>query len=275
MTINIKGRLLDFSTPKVMGIVNVTPDSFYAGSRTPDATALHKRIEQMAAQGVDIFDVGGYSTRPGADEVTAQQEMQRLSSGISAIRSFVPDAIVSVDTFRADVAARCVEHYGADIINDVSGGTLDAEMFATVARLQVPYVLMHMRGTPATMARMCDYADVAAEVLSELSFKLAHLRSLGVNDVIIDPGFGFAKDVKQNYQLLRNLEVFKSLECPLLVGVSRKSMLFKPLGITPADAANATTVVNTIALMKGADILRVHDVEEARQCVQLCEMTKI
>lgn len=273
-SIRLHGRLLDFSRPWVMGIVNVTPDSFFSGSRTPDDAALRDRVRLLRSQGADALDIGGYSTRPGADEVSEDEECRRLQAGLQIIREEWPDAIVSVDTFRAGVARRCVREWGADIINDISGGDLDPDMFATVAELGVPYILMHTRGTPQTMQTLCDYTDVAAEVLSDLAFKVGKLRSLGVADIIVDPGYGFAKDTAQNYRLLAAQSSFRSLGCPLLAGLSRKSMIFRPLGITPQEALNGTTALNTIALLGGADILRVHDVAEARQVVELVDLLR-
>lgn len=269
LTINLRGKLMDFATPVVMGIVNVTPDSFYGGSRTATAEAIEKKVERMYADGAGMIDLGGYSTRPGAPEVTADEEMRRLALGLDTIRRIHPDAVISVDTFRADVARRCVEDYGADIINDISGGDLDPKMFETVADLEVPYILMHMRGTPATMQQQCQYEDVTAEVVSDLAFKDERLRRLGVKDVIIDPGFGFAKDAAQNYEMMAHLEMFHSIGRPLLVGISRKSMIFRSLGCTPDEALNGTTILNTLALLKGAHILRVHDVKEAVEAVKL------
>lgn len=274
LSINIDGRLMRFDTPKVMGIVNVTPDSFYAGSRTAVASGVAARVETMRAVGADLIDIGGYSSRPGAADVTADEEYARLARGLEAVRRIWPDAVVSVDTFRADVARRCVEEWGVRIINDISGGTLDAEMWPTVASLRVAYVLMHMRGTPQNMVSLTDYRDVAAETLSDLAFKTAQLREMGVSDVIIDPGFGFAKTIDQNYQLLADLREFRLIGAPLLVGVSRKSMIYKVLGIEPEDALNGTTILNAIALLRGADILRVHDVREAVEAVRLTQKLK-
>lgn len=273
-SINLRGQLYYFDSPKVMGIINVTPDSFYAGSRRASAAEVAATCEKMLADGADMIDLGGYSTRPGAPEVDAGEEFSRLATGLEAIRSRFPDTVVSIDTFRASVARRCVEEFGADIINDISGGDLDADMFAAVAEMRVPYILMHTRGTPETMQSLTDYDDVTAEVLSDLAFKDARLRRLGVCDVIVDPGFGFAKTVGQNFELLDNMEAFRALERPLLIGLSRKSMIFRTLGCTPAEALNGTTVLNTVALLKGADILRVHDVRAAREAVTLVSRLK-
>ena len=273
-TITIRGKLYSFDTPKVMGIVNTTPDSFFSESRTPDYLSIKKRIEKMINEGVDILDLGGCSTRPGAPEISAEEEYERLLPALDVARSLAPEIPVSIDTFRASVARKCVEEWKADIINDISGGTLDHAMAETIAELKVPYILMHLRGTPADMQTHTDYEDVVADVLKDLAFKIADLRQLGVADVIVDPGFGFAKTVEQNFRLLDCLEVFRHLECPILVGISRKTMIWKTLGCTPAEALNGTTVLNTTAILKGADILRVHDVAEARQCVALTNCLK-
>lgn len=264
-TLRLGAELKTIERPWVMGIVNVTPDSFFAGSRTPYMDGLRKRVGAMADAGVDIIDVGGYSTRPGAAEISPEEEWERLAPALEAIRTEWPDIPVSVDTFRASVARNAVEQWGVEIINDISGGDLDPEMFETVAELKVAYVLMHMRGTPGTMQSLTDYRDITAEVLEDLARKDAQLREAGVADVIIDPGFGFAKNITQNYELLRNLEAFKSLGRPLLVGMSRKSMIWRPLEITPADSLPGTIALHTAAILKGADIVRVHDVAEAVQ----------
>lgn len=269
ISFNLNGRLFTADRPLVMGIVNVTPDSFFAASRV-DGDGLLSRVAVMIDEGADILDIGGYSTRPGAAEVSADEELARLLPAVNRVREAYPDAIISVDTFRADVARKCVEA-GADIINDIGGGDLDPDMFATVADLKVPYVLMHMRGTPADMQSRTDYDDVAADVLRDLAFKTDRLHQMGVCDVIVDPGFGFAKNVDQNFRLLASLRAFRSLGCAVLAGLSRKTMVWKELGITPDEALNGTTAVNMIALLNGADILRVHDVKEAVQTVRLYE----
>ena len=269
ISFNLKGRLFTADRPLVMGIVNVTPDSFFAASRV-DGDGLLSRVAVMIDEGADILDIGGYSTRPGAAEVSADEELARLLPAVNRVREAYPDAIISVDTFRADVARKCVEA-GADIINDIGGGDLDPDMFATVADLKVPYVLMHMRGTPADMQSRTDYDDVAADVLRDLAFKTDRLHQMGVCDVIVDPGFGFAKNVDQNFRLLASLRAFRSLGSAVLAGLSRKTMVWKELGITPDEALNGTTAVNMIALLNGADILRVHDVKEAVQTVRLFE----
>lgn len=273
-TLNIKGRLASYDKPVVMGIINVTPDSFYAGSRKSGAQIGVTAIE-MLTHGAEMLDLGAYSSRPGADDVTPREEMARLRSAMKEIRAAAPEAIVSVDTFRADVAKMSIEELGADIINDISGGLLDKNMIATVAELKVPYILMHMRGTPATMQQMCDYPHgVTAGVIKELSERIDAAAGAGICDIIVDPGFGFAKTVEQNYQLLCDLPLLgKAFGRPILIGISRKSMLTKPLGITPADALPATVAVNAIALEKGASIIRVHDVEAARQCVEVFNLT--
>lgn len=260
---------MDFRRPRVMGIINVTPDSFYNGSRTPGNQEILGRVRQMREDGADIVDIGGYSSRPGCDDVSADEEYSRLARGLEIVRKEWEDVTVSVDTFRASVARRCVEEWDVDIINDIGGGTLDPEMWETVAGLRKAYVLMHMRGTPATMQGLTDYNDVTAEVIADLSKKVYELRGLGVNDIIIDPGFGFAKTVAQNFQLLDELGEFRKMGMPVLAGLSRKSMIWKTLGVTPEESLGGTTALNAIALDRGADILRVHDVREARETVRL------
>ncbi len=274
LSINTGGRLLSFERPKVMGILNATPDSFYSGSRAMCADDILQRVRLLREEGADILDIGGYSTRPGAAEVDSKEEYRRLALALEIVRDEWPEAIVSVDTFRADVALRCIEDWNVAIINDIGGGDLDPEIWQVVADKKVAYVLMHMRGTPKTMGTLTDYEDVTAEVLSDLAFKTARLHEMGVADVIIDPGFGFAKTVEQNYRLLSDLHEFKSIGGPVLAGLSRKTMLWKPLGITPDQAANATTVANTIALLNGADILRVHDVRNAVETVNITQNIK-
>lgn len=268
-SLNLHGKLVTIDRPWVMGIINITPDSFYSGSRVTDERSLAARVNRMVKDGADVIDVGACSTRPGSNQVDAQREMERLQWALSIIRRELPDAILSVDTYRADVARRCVEQWGADIINDISGGTLDEAMFTTVADLRVPYVLMHMRGTPETMSGMTDYDNVAGDVLEWMARRIDNLRQMGVADIIADPGFGFAKTLEQNYELLARLDAFHALNAPLLVGVSRKRMIYTPLGCTADQALNGTTVVNTIALEQGAHILRVHDVKPAVEAVRL------
>ena len=267
--LNVNGRLLDLSKPCVMGILNATPDSFYAGSRMQTEAQIARRVEQMAQEGAGIMDVGAYSSRPGAADVSAKDEMERLRTALGVVRRLQPDAIVSVDTFRADVARMCVEEYGAAIINDISGGELDKDMFATVARLQVPYVLMHMQGTPQDMQQRPHYDSLLEDVFLYFARKVQQLRDLGVKDIILDPGFGFGKTLEHNYELLAHLEDFRIFELPLLAGVSRKSMIYRLLDTTPAEALNGTTVVHSICLLKGADILRVHDVRQAVEAVKI------
>lgn len=273
-SLNLKGRLVTIRRPWVMGIVNVTPDSFYSGSRAMDEQTLTDRVRQLLADGADVLDVGACSTRPGSESVSEQGEMERLQWALGIIRRVAPEAIISVDTYRAGVARRCVEEWGTDIINDISGGMLDKDMFATVASLQVPYVLMHMRGTPETMSSLTDYENVAADVLEWMARRIDHLRQLGVADIIADPGFGFAKTLEQNYELLARLDAFHALDAPLLVGVSRKRMIYTPLHCDADGALNGTTVINTIALMHGAHILRVHDVKAAAEAVALTTLLR-
>lgn len=270
-SLNIKGRLMTYERPAVMAVVNLTPDSFYAASRTlGDDSRLADTVRRAVDEGADMVDCGAYSSRPGADDVSDDEETRRLSHGLEVIRRVAPDAIVSVDTFRASVARRAVCDFGADIINDISGGTLDEAMFDTVAELGVPYVLMHMRGTPATMQSLTDYdGNVTAAVIADLAAKADRLAQAGVCDIIIDPGFGFSKTLEQNYRLLADLEAFKLLGRPLLVGVSRKSMATRLLGISADEALNATTVINTLAVERGASILRVHDVKACREAVSI------
>ncbi|MCM1162663.1 MAG: dihydropteroate synthase [Muribaculaceae bacterium] len=269
-TLNIRGQILRVERPLVMSIINITPDSFYSDSRSTSADQVKKMAEEAISAGADIIDVGAYSTRPGADEVNIEEEKSRLFMGLDAIRQVSDSIPISVDTFRAEVAREAVTDHSADIINDISGGDLDSEMFDTVASLRVPYILMHTRGTPRDMQKDTEYVDVTAEVIADLSRKLRTLRLLGVSDVIVDPGFGFAKTLEQNYALLRNLEAFTTeLDAPLLVGVSRKSMITKLLDITPTEALNGTTVINTLALTRRAAILRVHDTLEAVQAVKI------
>lgn len=268
-TLNCNGHLLDLHTPLVMGILNVTPDSFYAESRMKTEEAIRMRVRQIVEEGGSMIDVGAYSSRPGADDVSADEEMARLKRGMKIVREEAPEIPVSVDTFRADVAKMCIEELGADIINDISGGELDKEMFHTVAKLGVPYILMHMKGTPQTMQEAPHYDDLMKEVMLYFSEKIQQLRDLGQKDIILDPGYGFAKTLDHNYELLVHQEMLSIFELPLLVGVSRKSMIYKLLGCTPDEALNGTTALNTIALQKGASILRVHDVKEAVEVVRI------
>ena len=272
--INVNGELMDLSRPQVMGILNVTPDSFYADSRKQAEEDIVSRVHQIIEEGGRIIDIGAYSSRADAEDVSPEEEMKRLKHGLQVIQREFPDAIVSVDTFRADVARMCVEEYGTAIINDISAGDLDANMFSTVAKLKVPYIMMHMQGTPQNMQQAPHYDNVLKEVLYYFSEKVQKLRDLGAKDIIIDPGFGFGKTLEHNYELLDKMEEFQIFELPVLVGVSRKSMIYRLLGGEPEDALNGTSVVNTIALMKGADILRVHDVRAASEAVKIVAAMK-
>ena len=269
--INVNGQLMDLAQPQVMGILNVTPDSFYAGSRKQTEKEIIGRAQQIAAEGGSIIDIGAYSSRPNAENISAKEEMDRLRAGLEIIVGELPNAAVSVDTFRADVARMCVEEYGVAIINDIAAGEMDPEMFKTVAQLGVPYIMMHMQGTPQDMQVNPHYDNIVKEVLYYFSEKVQRLRDLGAKDLIIDPGFGFGKTVAHNYELLNHMEELKVFDLPILVGVSRKSMIYKLLGGGPEDALNGTTSINTIALTKGANILRVHDVKEAIETVKIVE----
>jgi dihydropteroate synthase len=261
-------QLIDLSGPRVMGIVNVTPDSFYDGGKYKSASAVLQQVEHMLEQGATFIDIGGYSTRPGADELTLDEEKKRVLPTIEQVSERFPDACLSIDTFNAPVARAAVEA-GAHLVNDVSGGNLDEQMFKTVADLKVPYVLMHMRGTPQTMKTLTQYDNLVNDIAGELQQKISRLQALDVTDIIIDPGFGFAKTIDQNFELLRQLSLFQLLELPLLAGLSRKSMIYKRLKITSDEALNGTTALNMVALINGASILRVHDVREAMQTVEL------
>ena len=272
-SLNLKGELIEVTRPQVMGILNVTPDSFYSDSRSFDAEAISRRIDEMVSEGVDIIDLGAYSSRPGADEVTPQQEMQRLEMGMEILCKKAVSVPIYIDTFRAEVAEFAIKTLGADIINDISAALLDENMISTVAQLKVPYIAMHMRGNPSTMSQLTHYDNVTAEVMRELSERINRLTLAGVNDIIIDPGFGFAKTTEQNFELLRNIELLHELDYPLLVGVSRKSMIYKSLNITASEALNGTTVINTLALQAGAAILRVHDVKAAHEAIKLIQLT--
>lgn len=273
-SLNIKGKLVTLDEPWVMGILNVTPDSFYAASRVEEESEIYKRIETILLEGGRIVDIGGCSTRPGAYIPTEEEERERLEGVLSILMHHYPGVIVSVDTFRANIARWAVEEYGASIINDVSGGDMDPEMFRTIADLRIPYIIMHMRGTPETMQSMTTYENVTAEVLQSLATKMDQLYQLGVNDVIVDPGFGFSKTVAQNYELMRHLSDFRILEAPLLVGVSRKKMVYETLETTPENSLNGTTVLNAFSLLQGADILRVHDVRAAVEAVRITQLLK-
>ena len=273
-SLNVNGRLLDLSTPQVMGILNVTPDSFYAGSRSRTEAEIAARACQTLDEGASIIDIGAYSSRPNAEHISPEEEMQRLRTGLEILNRNHPDAIISVDTFRAEVARQCVEEYGAAIINDISAGEMDEQMFPTVARLNVPYIMMHMQGTPQNMQKEPHYENLLKEVFMYFARKVRQLRDLGMKDIILDPGFGFGKTLEHNYELMAHLEEFGIFELPLLVGVSRKSMIYRLFGATPQEALNGTTVLDTVALMKGVDILRVHDVREAVEAVRLIEKLK-
>lgn len=273
-TINIKGELFPLDRPVVMGILNVTPDSFFAGSRKRTEAEIAARIEEILAQGGDWIDIGGYSSRPDATPVTADEEMRRLELGLEILSRDYPSVPVSVDTFRADVARCCVEKYGVAMINDISAGELDPEMFRTVADLKVPYIMMHMRGTPQTMASLTDYTNLMDEIMLYFAEKVRQLRLMGVSDLILDPGFGFSKTLEQNYELMAHLREFGIFDLPILVGISRKRMIYQLLGGTPEESLNGTTALHTYALLSGADILRVHDVKEAVEAVRIVQKIK-
>lgn len=269
-----KNMLFAPTRPLVMGILNATPDSFYAGSRCANEKAIAARTRQIVAEGGAIIDVGACSTRPDAEEISAEEEMERLAKALPIVKEESAGRAVSIDTFRAEIAERCVREYGADLINDVSGGTLDSRMFETVATLQVPYILMHMRGTPRSMQSMTGYGNLVTEIQSFFDERIARLRQAGVRQIILDPGFGFAKTLEQNYELFAALQTFKNAGLPLLVGISRKSMVYRLLGSDAAHALNGTTVLNTLALQAGADILRVHDVREAAETIKIWEKVR-
>ena len=272
-TLNLRGKLVDLQRPWVMGILNVTPDSFYVDSRTPMAEPkrIAERVEKMLREGVDVIDVGAYSSRPGAVDISPLEEMQRLEIALGVVRNVAPEVYVSVDTFRADVARQCVEHFGVDMINDISGGVLDKSMPKVVAKLGVPYIVMHMQGNPETMQQAPTYDDVVAEVLEFLARQQQRFFEAGGKDVIIDPGFGFGKTLLHNYRLMDRLEDFHELQAPILVGVSRKSMIYKLLETNAEESLNGSTVLHTLALMKGAHLLRVHDVKAAVEARSLLE----
>lgn len=274
MTINCNGELIDLSIPKVMGILNVTPDSFFDGGRYTNDCEVLQRVEQMLTDGATFIDVGGYSSKPNAAAVTVQEEKARTIPVVASIVQHFPEAIVSIDTFRSDVAQLCLDQ-GAAIVNDISAGLLDPLMLKIVANYQVPYIMMHMKGTPQTMSALAQYDDLVKEILFYFSERIAAARSLGISDLIVDPGFGFAKTIDQNFELLRHLDIFKNLDLPILAGVSRKSMIHKTLQIKPEEALYGTTVLNTLALEKGAAILRVHDVKEAVETIKLWQKVSI
>ena len=274
MTINCKGQLIDLTTPKVMGILNVTPNSFYDGGMYKSSSEMLTKVGKMLNDGATFIDVGAYSSKPSAEYVSEEEELQRIIPIINLILEYYPEALLSVDTFRSEVAKVCIEN-GAAIINDISAGNLDDNMLETIAKYNVPYIMMHMRGTPETMQKMTSYEDIVKEILFYFSEKVARARSFGINDLIIDPGFGFAKTLDQNYEVLQKMEMFEILELPLLAGFSRKSMIYKTLQSSAEEALNGTTVLNTVALTKGAKILRVHDVKEAMECVALFNKSTI
>jgi dihydropteroate synthase len=268
MFINCKGNLIDLSQPKVMGIINITPDSFFSGSRKNTAKELLQSAEKMLEEGATFLDLGAYSSRPEADDISIAEEEKRMLPAIELILKEFPEALLSIDSFRAGIAEKAIAA-GAAIINDISAGKLDDKMLPVIAKYQVPYIMMHMKGNPQTMKDLNQYEDLTQDVLFYFSERMNAARRLGINDLIVDPGFGFAKDVSQNYELLSKLELFKNLDLPLLIGVSRKSMIWKKLGVTANEALNGTSALNTVALMKGASILRVHDVKEAMECIKL------
>lgn len=271
-TLNLNGNLLSLETPRVMGILNITPDSFYSGSRKSDLKSILSAAEQMINEGATFLDIGGYSSRPGATDISVEEEISRVTPAIEAIKKEWPDSYISIDSFRAKVAEEAY-HSGADIINDISAGELDDKMFDLVARLNIPYIMMHMRGTPQNMTSLTDYDDLLIEILDYFQKKLDFLQKKGVSDLILDLGFGFAKIPQQGYLLLKHLKYFEQLETPLLVGLSRKSMIYRSLEITADEALNGTTVLNTIALLNGASILRVHDVKAAVEAIKLVDLT--
>jgi dihydropteroate synthase len=265
---NCKGQLIDLSTPKVMGILNITPNSFFDGGKYKNENELLERVQKMLNEGADFIDVGAYSSKPNAEFVSEEEEISRIIPVVNLLLKHFPDIILSIDTFRAGVAKVCIEN-GAAIINDISAGKLDDKMLETVAEFQVPYIMMHMKGTPQTMQTFTQYDDIIKEMMFYFSERIAFARALGINDLIVDPGFGFAKTLEQNYEVIKKMELFQMLELPLLVGISRKSMIYKTLETNAESALNGTTFLNTIALTKGAKILRVHDVKEAVECVRL------
>jgi dihydropteroate synthase len=270
MTINCKGQLIDLAHPKVMGILNVTPNSFFDGGKYNDENEILSQVKKMLNEGATFIDIGAYSSKPNAEFVTEEEEIARIVPVIQLILKQYPETLLSIDTFRAGVAKASLEN-GAALINDIAAGNLDEKMFEVVAEYNVPYIMMQMRGTPKTMQTMTSYNDIVKEMLFYFSKKIAKARSFGINDLIIDPGFGFAKTLEQNYEVMKKMELFQMLDLPLLVGISRKSMIYKVLGTTANEALNGTTFLNTIGLTKGANILRVHDVKEAVECVKLYE----
>lgn len=272
-TINVSGRLIDLAEPHIMGILNITPDSFYSDSRKQTEESIRLQVRKIVDEGGQMIDLGAYSSRSGANDVPVLEEMERLRRGMKVLREEAPDMPVSIDTFRADVAKMCVEELGAGIINDISGGELDNNMFPTIAKLGVPYVLMHMKGTPQNMQQEAHYEDLMKEIMLYFAEKVQRLRDLGQKDIILDPGYGFAKTINHNYELLQHQEMLKIFELPILVGLSRKSMVYKLLGTTPDQALNGTSVLHTLALQKGANILRVHDVKACAEVIKIVQKT--
>ncbi|WP_222984790.1 dihydropteroate synthase [Flagellimonas meishanensis] len=273
MTLNCKGELIDLSTPKVMGILNLTPDSFYDGGKYKNEASILSQVEKMIKDGATFIDMGAYSSRPGAEHIPEATEMKRMLPIVELILDNFPTALISIDTFRSKLASACLER-GAAMINDISAGNLDPKMFDTVAQFQVPYIMMHLKGTPQSMQKEAHYDNLIKDLLFYFSQKMHEATSKRINDVIIDPGFGFAKTTAQNYTLLNHLDMFQSLEVPILIGLSRKSMIYKILQSSPQEALNGTTALHTVALLKGANILRAHDVKEAAECIALVETLK-
>ncbi|TSE11145.1 MULTISPECIES: dihydropteroate synthase [Aquimarina] len=268
MTINCRGRLIDLFTPKVMGILNLTPDSFYDGGKYKNETEILKKVEQMLLEGATFIDLGAYSSRPGADHISTEQEKKRILPIVSLLLDKFPEILLSIDTFRSEIATACIKA-GAALINDISAGNMDQNMIPTVGELEVPYIMMHMKGTPQTMKTLDQYDNLILEINTYFSEKVAEAKKHGVNDIIIDPGFGFAKNISQNFELLKNLKLLQFHNLPILAGISRKSMIYKTLHLNPSEALNGTTALNTVAILNGASILRVHDVKEAMECLNL------
>ena len=271
-TLRIRGKIFELSDPKIMGVLNVTPDSFYDGGRYTNEQLIVDRVRQMISEGADFIDVGAFSSRPGADFVSENDEVNRLNPALTAIRKHFPDSILSIDTFRSGIAKFAVENFNVDIINDIFAGKADDKMYQTVAELGVPYIIMHMKGTPQNMQKNPSYKNVTKEIFMFFSEKLSQIRHAGVNDIVIDPGFGFGKTIEHNYTILKQLDAFKIFELPVMVGLSRKSFIYKVLKTVPEESLNGTTVLNTIALVNGASILRVHDVKEAKEAIRLTQM---
>jgi dihydropteroate synthase len=270
-SINCNGKLVDLTSPKVMGILNITPDSFFDGGKYNNESAIISQVDKMLVEGATFIDIGAYSSRPGAKHISEEEELERILPVVKMLVKEFPEILISIDTFRSNIANKCIES-GACIINDISAGSMDTTMFKTISKLQVPYIIMHMQGTPQNMQANPIYKNVITDILYYFSEKIYELRALGVNDIIADVGFGFGKTIEQNYTLLKNLDLFQNLEIPTLTGISRKSMLYKPLKIVPEEALNATTVANTIALLKGTHILRVHDVKEAVETIEIVKL---